>query len=68
LEAAFAEAAKLPSEEQEAFARWMLAELAAERHWTQLFQESADALTTLADEALAEYRAKRTRPLNPDDL
>jgi hypothetical protein len=68
LEEAFAEAAKLPSQEQEAFARWMLAELAADRQWTQLFQDSADALATLAEEALSEFRAGRTRPLDPDRL
>jgi hypothetical protein len=68
LEAAFAEAAKLPTEEQEAFARWMMAELATERKWTQLFEGSADALAALGEEALAEYRAGRTQALDPNEL
>jgi hypothetical protein len=57
LEKAFAEAAKLPEEEQEAFAQWLLQELASERRWDEAFAASADALAQLADEALAEHRA-----------
>ena len=70
LEKAFEKAAQLPDEEQDEFARLMLAELEAEQRWAELFArpESEDLLERLADEALAAHRAGRTRPLDPDDL
>ncbi len=68
LEKAFAEAAKLSPEEQDTFARWMLEELADEERWQQSFEQSADLLARMADEALAEYRAGKTEPLDPDTL
>jgi hypothetical protein len=52
LEWAFAEAAKLPQDAQEALARWILKDLAAEQRWDDAFAASADALARLADEAL----------------
>jgi len=60
LERAFAEAARLPKSEQDAFANWMLAELASEERWNKLFTDSADVLEQLADEALTEHRQGRT--------
>ena len=68
LEKAFAEAAKLPEDEQEAIAAWILEELASEQRWRGALDGSADALARLADEAAAEYREGRTRPLDPDRL
>ena len=68
LEQAFAEAAKLPQEEQEALAAWILEELASEKHWDEMLGRSADTLAKLADEALAEHRAGKTQPLDPDRL
>lgn len=68
LEKAFAEAAKLPAEEQDALATAVLSEIESERRWDQLFTESADTLSELADEALAEHGRGRTKPLNPDRL
>jgi len=68
LEKAFAEAAKLPESEQDALAKAVLEELAAERHWDELFGESSEVLVELAKEALAEHRAGRTRELDPDKL
>jgi hypothetical protein len=68
LERAFTEVAKLPDDEQERFAAWILAELAAERRWEESFAASKDALAELADEALADFRAGKTRPLDPDTL
>ena len=65
---AFSEAAKLPEQEQDAFARWILAELAQEHQWEQAFDRSHDQLTQLADEALAEHRTGRTVVLDPDAL
>ena len=52
------------------FARFLLAELESERQWAELFArpESEDLLERLTDEALAEHRAGRTRPLILEDL
>jgi hypothetical protein len=63
LEQAFAEAAKLPPEDQDALAEQLLAELQSEQRWTETFAHSQDKLAQLADEALAEFRDGRTRPL-----
>ncbi|MBI4670950.1 MAG: hypothetical protein HY741_04675 [Chloroflexi bacterium] len=68
LQQAFAEAEKLPSVEQDSFARWMLEELRAEERWQQAFANSQDALAQLAQEALEERRQGRTQPLDPDEL
>lgn len=68
LERAFAEAAKLPKEEQEALAAWILEEIASEKRWEEAFVASADTLAQLADEALGEYRAGKTQPLDPNQL
>jgi hypothetical protein len=68
LETACAAAAKLPAAEQEALANWILEELTSEQRWTEAFAQSTGALADLADEALKEHRAGRTRPLDPDQL
>jgi hypothetical protein len=68
LEQAFAEAAKLPAQEQDSLAAWLMEELRSERRWAQLFASSEDVLAQLADEALEEYRAGRTHELDPDTL
>ncbi len=68
LEKAFAQAARLAESEQNAFANWILEELASEEHWQKAFGDSANALAQLADEALVEHRKGKTRPLNPDHL
>jgi hypothetical protein len=66
LKQAFEEASKLPAEEQDALARALLDELAAEERWERAFDTTQGALTSLADEALAEHRAGRTELLDPD--
>ncbi len=68
LEKAFAQAARLPEQEQNAFANWILEELTSEERWQKAFAGSADALARLADEALEEHRKGNTRPLDPDRL
>lgn len=68
LEKAFAEAAKLSPEEQDAFARWMLEELEDEQRWQKSFNSSTDLLDHLADEALTDFRAGKTEELDPDQL
>ena len=67
LDKASAEVRKLPEAEQDAFAAWILEELAAERRWESRFAASADILERLADEALTEHHAGRTRALDPGD-
>ena len=70
LQKAFERAAELPQVEQDRFARFLLAELESEWQWSELFArpESEDLLERLADEALSEHRAGRTRPLAMGDL
>jgi hypothetical protein len=68
MEQALAEIGKLPAQAQNALAAWILEELASERRWTDAFAESQDLLAELADEALAEHRAGKTQPLDPDTL
>ena len=68
LKRAFDEASRHPRELQDAIAAIVLAELASQQRWDETFARSQDALSTLADEALAEHRAGRTRPLNVEDL
>jgi len=68
LEKAFAEASKLPEQEQYALATMILEELAFEQHWGKAFAASEDVLAQLADEALAAHREGRTQVLTPDRL
>lgn len=68
LEKAFSEAEKLSGEEQDALARWILAEIESERHWSVLFAGSLDVLERMADQALADLDAGNTEALDPDKL
>ncbi len=68
LQKAFHAASRLPSDEQDAFARWMLYELQSEQRWTELFARSPNLLARLAAEAMAEHQAGLTEPLDPDTL
>lgn len=63
LEKALSEVAKLPPSEQDALAAIMLEELASEQRWSELFANSQGPLARLAEEALAEHRAGKTKPL-----
>ena len=65
LEAAFREASKLSEAEQDSLAAAIQAELEADAEWQGLLSSQPDALASLADEALTEYRAGRTEPLDP---
>ena len=68
LEKAFAAAARLPAEDQDALARALLSDLASERAIDERLSATPDALARLADEALAEHRSGRTEPLDPEQL
>ena len=63
LTSAMAEATKLPPAEQDVLAAILLEEIVSERRWTQSFAKSQQALESLAAEALAEFRAGKTKPL-----
>ena len=52
----------------DALARALLDEMASERRWDELFAASPDLLEDLANEALEEHRAGRTRSLTPGEL
>lgn len=64
LETALAEVAKLPPEEQDALAAWLLEEIGSEQRWAKTLAESQGALESLARDALAEHRAGKTKPLD----
>ncbi len=66
LQQAFERASELSETEQDKFARFLLAELESARQWAELFSspESEDLLGRLADEAMSEHRAGRTRPFS----
>ena len=70
LQEAFNRAADLPPDEQERFAKFVLAELDADREWSGLFDlpESDDLLDRLASEALSARQEGRTTLLNPESL
>ena len=68
LKKAFEAASRLPEPEQDHLAAAILEELDADERWEAAFARSQDALERLADEALAEHRAGRTEPLDPDAL
>lgn len=63
MDRAISEVAKLPEPEQDTLAVILLEEIASERHWSESFAKSQDALAKLAEEALAEHAAGRTQPL-----
>lgn len=68
LQEAVSELGKLPEPEQEVAGAWILAELKSERRWDELFAQSANLLSEMADEAIREDEAGLTEPLDPDKL
>ena len=63
LERAIEQVSKLPAVDQDAVAAIVLEDLASEQRWSESFARSQDALANLAEQALAEYTAGRTKPL-----
>ena len=57
---------RLPEKEQEQIATEILHDLASDERWDAALAASPGALESLADEALAEHRAGRTTPLDPN--
>jgi hypothetical protein len=70
MEQAIQKARELPERDQEAIASIILQEIESEHRWEELFArpESAELLSRLADEALAEARAGRARKLDVNEL
>jgi hypothetical protein len=68
LQRAFDEASKLPKDEQDVLATWLLDELAVEDAFDQAIAQSASKLSPMAKEALAEDEAGLTEDLQPDRL
>ena len=68
LKKAFEVASRLPDPEQDALAAAIIEELAADERWEAAVAAEPGALERLADEALAEHRAGRSQPLDPDAL
>ena len=68
LKNAFDAASKLSAKEQDALAAAILQEVAADGLWDASLAREPAALARLAEEAVAEYRAGRTKPLDADKL
>ncbi len=68
LKKAFDAASRLPKDEQDAVAEWLLAELASEEGWEERFAGTQDALSVLAQEASEEHQRGETKELKPESL
>lgn len=68
LREAFDKASELTPEEQDTLARFLLAEIESDARWSKAFGNSQDTLAKLADEALEEFRERKTEVLDPDAL
>lgn len=68
LKKAFEKADALPEEEKEAFAAFMIEELEHEERWEALYSRSKEQLSTMAEEALKEYKEGNTDDLTPNNL
>ncbi len=65
---AFDLASKLPDELQDQLATELLTKLADEARWDSALADSPSELERLADEALEQYRRRRTLEQGVDDL
>ena len=63
LKKAFEAASKLSPEAQDAIAAKVLMELEDESRWDEAFAKSEDKLAQMADEAVEEFLAGKTVPL-----
>jgi len=66
LEKAMSRISALPPEEQDAVASLILEEIESERRWDELFAGSQEKLAQLAGQAVADYQAGKTKPLDPE--
>jgi hypothetical protein len=65
---AFEEASRLPDVDQDEIAMRLLEEIEGEDRWDETLAKSPDALGKLADKALEDFKAGRTKKLGFDDL
>jgi hypothetical protein len=65
---AFEKASQLPDGLQDQLAREVLEEIEAEGRWDQTLADSQDKLDRLAEKALEEYRAGKTKEMGFDEL
>jgi len=68
LEKAFKKAAALPETDQNIVAHWLIDEISSKEKWNNTFAASEDVLSKLADDALAEHKAGKTRVLDVNEL
>ena len=64
LKEAFTKASALPAKDQDAFARFLIAEIDDEAEWDASFSSSQNEIALMAKEALAEYKTGKTKPLD----
>ncbi len=64
----FEKASRLPESLQDQLARELLDELASESRWERTLAESQDKVDRLAEKAVAEYKAGRTKEAGFDEL
>jgi hypothetical protein len=62
LDKAISAVSKLPAQDQDALAAMLFEEIASEHRWSELFEQSQDALGKLAAEALTEHASGKTKP------
>jgi hypothetical protein len=65
---AFEKASGLPDELQDQLARELLEEIEWEACWDSTLESSREKLDGLAEKALQEYRAGKTKEMGFDDL
>jgi len=58
----------LPQAEQKKLGSRWITEIESEQKWEELFRESEDVLSKLADEALEDLKAGRTEQIGWDEL
>jgi hypothetical protein len=68
LEQAIAQLKTLSTDQQDAIAALILAELEEEKRWNDSFTRSPNLLAKLAAEAMAEHRSGKTQELDPETL
>jgi hypothetical protein len=68
LKQAFEKASQLPDDLQDQLAQEVLEDIAGERQWDTTLAQSEELLEKLAEQALREFEAGRTRPQGFDEL
>ena len=68
LKQAIAQLQTLSTDQQDAIATLILAELEEEQRWDDSFTRSPNLLAKLAAEAMAEHRSGKTQELDPETL